>query len=98
LPRPVTQWPQRVVANLREEGVEADRELMLEDASSLRDALCRIARYAQDAAELMDDRIEDETLNGGTEAEELREALEHLQAASLEVSEELDAYQQRHAR
>jgi hypothetical protein len=28
----------------------------------------------------------------------LREALEHLQGASLEVSEELDAYQQRHAR
>jgi len=29
--------------------VEADRELMLEDLSSLRDALWRIARYAQDA-------------------------------------------------
>jgi Mg2+ and Co2+ transporter CorA len=96
-PAPVTQCPRRV-ANLREEGVEADRELMLEDASSLRDSLWRIARYAQDAAELMEDHIEDETLNGRTEAEELREALERLQDASLEVSEELDAYQQRHAR
>jgi hypothetical protein len=29
---------------------------------------------------------------------EVREALERLQALSLEVSEELDAYQKRHAR
>jgi len=31
------------------------------------------------------------------EAMEVREALERLQALSLEVSEELDAYQDRHA-
>jgi hypothetical protein len=57
-----------------------------------------MARYASDAAEKLDDRIEDETLDGKTEAMELREALERVQALTLEISEELDAYQQRHAR
>jgi hypothetical protein len=33
-----------------------------------------------------------------TEAGKVREALERVQAISLEVSEELDAYQQRYAR
>ena len=57
-----------------------------------------MARYAQDAAESLGSRIEDEDLDGLAEAIEVREALERVQAASLEVSEELDAYQQRHAR
>jgi hypothetical protein len=35
-------------------------------------------------------------LDGETEAVELREALERVQAIRLEISEELDAYQQRH--
>jgi hypothetical protein len=39
-----------------------------------------------------------EDLAGMAEAVEVREALERLQALSLEVSEELDAYQDRHAR
>ena len=79
------------------EGVEADLELMLDDARSLRDALWRMARYAHDA-EALDSRIEDEDLDGLAEAVEVREVLERLQALSLEVSEELYAYQKWHAR
>jgi hypothetical protein len=53
-----------------------------------------MAHLAQDAAETLDARIDDdETLDGQAEAAEVREALERLQALSLEVSEELDAYQ-----
>jgi hypothetical protein len=40
----------------------------------------------------------DEDLNRMEEAIEVREALETVQALSIEVSEELDAYQDRHAR
>ncbi len=96
-PAPVTQRPRRV-ANPREEDVEVDRELILEDAGLIREGLWRIARYAQNAAEALDSRIEDETLDGREDAVEVREALERLQATSLEVSEEPDAYQQRYAR
>jgi CRISPR/Cas system-associated protein Csm6 len=78
--------------------VESERELMLEDARSIREGLWRMARYAQDAAESLDVRIEEEDLNGLAEDVEVREALERLQALSPEVSEELDAYQQRYAR
>ena len=56
------------------------------------------AQLAQDAAEALDARIEEENLDGQVEAEELREALERVQALSLKVSEELNAYQDRHAR
>jgi hypothetical protein len=58
----------------------------------------RIAQLAQDAAESLDERIEDEDLTGMAEATEVREALEHLQTLSIEVSEEIDAYQDRYAR
>jgi len=44
-------------------------------------------------AERLDGRIENGTLDGRTEAEELREALEHVQDLRLEVSEGIDAYQ-----
>ena len=47
---------------------------------------------AQDAAESLGVRIEDEDLNGMAEAAEVRETLERLQTLSLEVSEEIDAY------
>ena len=50
------------------------------------------------SAESLDERIEDENLSVMEEAIEVREALERLQALSIEVSEELDAYQQRYAR
>jgi hypothetical protein len=49
-----------------------------------------MVRLAQDAAESLDGRIE--------EAVEVRAALARPQALSVEISEELDAYQQRHAR
>jgi hypothetical protein len=57
-----------------------------------------MAQLAQDAAETLDEKIEDENLDGLAEAVEVRETLERMQTLSLEVSEELDAYQQRHGR
>ncbi len=88
----------RRVANLREEGLETDRELMLEDARSIRGGLWRMARYAQEAGESLNLRMEQETLDARVEAVEVREALEQLHALSLEVSEDLDVYQDRHGR
>jgi hypothetical protein len=81
----------------KEESVEAEPELILEDATSLREAMRRMLAYVSDATEALEARIEDEDLDGRTEAEELREALERVQKLSFEVSEELDAYQDRHA-
>ena len=77
--------------------MEADRELILEDARSIRDAMWRMVRLAQDAAEALDARIEEEDLDGQTEATDVREALEQVHALSLKVSEELDACQNKHA-
>ena len=57
----------------------------------------RVVRYAVEATEALDARIEAEDLDGKAEAVELREALERVQNPSLEVSEELDAYKDRHA-
>jgi hypothetical protein len=78
--------------------VKPNRELMLEDARSFREGLWRTAHLAQDAAEALDSKIEDENLDGRVEAVEVREALQRLQAISLEVSEQVDAYQNRHSR
>jgi predicted transcriptional regulator len=69
----------------------------LEDITSIRDALRQISQEAQAIAELLDLRIEDEHLDGRTEAEDVRTVLELIQNLTLEVSEELDAYQERHA-
>jgi hypothetical protein len=77
--------------------VQPDAEL-LADARLIREAMRRMVRYASNATEKLDERIEADTLNGATEAVELREALERVQALSLEISEELDVYQQRYAR
>jgi hypothetical protein len=77
--------------------VEADRELILEDARSIGRGLWRIAHLGQDAAESLDARVENEDLTVMAEAVEVREALERLQTISIEVSEELDASQQRYA-
>jgi hypothetical protein len=77
--------------------VDSECELMLEDARSISQGLWRMARRAQDAAESLDARIEDENLTGMAEAVEVREVLERLQALSIEVSEKLDAYQDRHS-
>ena len=86
------------VWTVRENGVEADREPILEDARSIRDAMWRMAQLAQEAAEALDARVEEEDLDGQAEAVEVREALERVQSLSLEVSEEVDAYQERYAR
>ncbi len=45
----------------------------------------------------MDSRIEDEDLDGLVEAVEVRKTLERMQSLSLELSEEVDVYQARHA-
>jgi hypothetical protein len=81
----------------REGDVEPEPELILEDAVSLRQAMRRMVRYTSDATEVLEARIEDGDLDGAMEVEELREALERVQNLSLEISEELDAYQDRHA-
>jgi hypothetical protein len=80
------------------DGVETDRELMLENARSIRQGLWRMAQLVQDAAEALDARIEEENLDGLAEAVEVRRALERVQTLSPEISEQLDAYQERHAR
>jgi predicted transcriptional regulator len=69
----------------------------LEDISSIRDAMRQISQEAAVAVDLLDAKIEDERLDGRTEAEEVRTILELIQNLGLEVSEELDAYQSRHA-
>jgi len=55
--------------------VESEPELLLEDASHLRGAMRHMVRYASDATDALDGRIEDEDLDGKTEAVEVREAL-----------------------
>jgi hypothetical protein len=57
---------------------------MMEDACSIREGLWRMARLAQDAAETLDGRIEDEDLDGMVEAVEVRKALERVQDLSLD--------------
>ena len=69
----------------------------LEDISSIRDAMRQISQEAEAVVELLDLRIEDEHLDGRTEAEDVRTVLELIQNLSLEVSEELDAYQERYS-
>ena len=49
------------------------------------------------AVDLLDAKVEDGLLDGKTEAGDVRAILELIQSLTLEVSEELDAYQQRHA-
>jgi hypothetical protein len=69
----------------------------LEDLSSNRDAMRQISQEAAVAVDLLDAKIEDERLDGRTEAEEVRTILELIQNLSLEVSDELDTYQDRYA-
>jgi hypothetical protein len=57
-----------------------------------------MVHYAQEAATLMNARIEEENRDGKIEVVEVREAIERVQALSLELSEDVDAYQNRHAR
>jgi hypothetical protein len=55
--------------------VEADRELILEDARSMRDAIWRMGQPAQDAAARLDERIEAEKLDGRAEGAEARDVV-----------------------
>jgi hypothetical protein len=57
----------------------------------------QISQEASVAVDLLDAKIEDERLDGRSEAEEVRTILELIQNLSLEVSEELDAYQERYS-
>jgi hypothetical protein len=60
--------------------------------------LCgKISQEAEAVVELFDVRIESEHLAGRTEAEDVRSVLELIQSLTLEVSEEIDAYQDRYA-
>jgi hypothetical protein len=70
----------------------------LENISSIRDAMRQISQEAQAVVDLLDIRIENEHLDGRTEAEDVRSVLELIQSLTLEVSEELDAYRERHTR
>ena len=72
-------------------------KLLPEDARSISGGLWRMVWLAQEAAEALDSRIEDEDLDGLVEAVEVQRPLERMQSLSLELSEELDAYQDRHA-
>jgi hypothetical protein len=57
----------------------------------------QINQEAAVAVEVLDSRIEEERLDGRTEAIEVRTILELIQSLCLEVSEDLDAYQNKHA-
>ncbi len=59
--------------------------------------MLQISQEAALAVDLLDAKIEDERLDGRTEAEEVRTILELIQNLSLEVSEELDTYQERYS-
>jgi hypothetical protein len=69
----------------------------LEDITSIRDAMRQISQEASVAVDLLDAKIEDERLDGRTEAQDVRAILELIQSLSLKVSEDLEAYQERHA-
>ena len=68
-----------------------------EDISSIRDAMRQISLEAQAVVELLDMRIEDEHLDGRTEAEDVRSVLELIQSLTLEASQDLYAYQERYS-
>ena len=57
----------------------------------------QISQEAAVATEVLDSRIEDERLDGRTEAVEVRTILELIHSLSLEVSEQLDTYQERYS-
>lgn len=69
----------------------------LEDISSIRDGMIRMSQTALLAVGLIDAKIENEDLDGESEATETRTILEQVQNLSLEISEELDAYQERYS-
>ena len=76
--------------------MDSERELILEDARSILAGLWRMTGLAQETAEVLNRRIEDEDLDGLSETVEVREVLERLQILSVVISEELDAYHTRY--
>jgi hypothetical protein len=69
----------------------------LEDISSIRDAMRQISQEASVAVDLLDAKVEDGLLDGRTEAGDVRAILELIQSLTLEVSEDLDSYQERYS-
>jgi hypothetical protein len=69
----------------------------LESIISIRDAMRQISQEADAVVELLDARIEGEYIDGITEAQDVRSVLELIQSLTLEVSEQLDTYRERHA-
>ena len=69
----------------------------LKDISRIRDGMMRMGQTALLAVKVLDAKIENEDLDGRSEATETRTILEQIQNLSLEVSEELDAYQERYS-
>ena len=55
----------------------------LEDISRIRDAMRQISQEAEAVVELLDLRIEEEHLDGRTDAEDVRSVLELIQNLSL---------------
>ena len=66
----------------------------LKDISSIRDAMLRMSQTALLAVKVLDAKIDNEDLDGRTEVTETRTILEQVQNLSLQLSEELDAYQE----
>ena len=69
----------------------------LEDISSIRDAMRQISQEASVAVDLLDAKIEDERLDGRTEAADVRTILELIQTLTLQASGQLDTYQDRYS-
>jgi hypothetical protein len=69
----------------------------LQDISSIRDAMRQINLEAQAVVEFLDTRIEDEHLDGSSEAEDVRSVLELIHSLTLEVSEDVDTDQERYS-
>jgi hypothetical protein len=62
----------RCLRPTKEDGVELEPELILEDATSIQEAMRRMVRCASDATERLDERIEAGAFDGETKAVELR--------------------------
>jgi hypothetical protein len=91
-------WPfgVRSCGEIVRRGVYPDPQ-RLEDISSLRDAMRQISQEASVAVDLLDAKVEDGLLDGKTEAGDVRAILELIQSLILEVSEDLDSYQERYS-
>jgi hypothetical protein len=70
---------------------------LLENIMSIRDAMRQISQEADAIVKLLDARIETEHLDGNKEAEDVRIVLDLIQSLTLEVGEDLDAYQEQHS-